>query len=349
MGHYAAAEAIMQQIKSDDIPADVEIVDWFEYISPRQADRLYRFYILIANKGGSLYNRRYVFLENRKTDRKPELSHYFMPHFIKFLEKKKPDLIISTLPFCSQLTSLYTDIYGNEIPLISCVTDISGHSEWINKNTGLYLVGSNSVKERFIQKGVNPEKIIVTGIPVRKEFKNLPEIKTDHRDNKINLLLMGGGLGLLPEDMQFYQMLAGLPQVNITIITGKNLRLYQELYGKYRSFTVKGYVNNVYDYMRQADAIISKPGGITVFESIYSGLPILALKPYLQQEINNAKFIKEMQLGSILNDNPREEQVMKFLRIKRLNYHKKRINEFKNTLESCSFERMIAKVQAKKK
>lgn len=344
MGHYAAAQAIMQQIKSDDIYADVEIIDWFEYIAPKQANRFYRFYVLIANKGGNLYNRRYVFLEDRKTNRKPELSHYFMPYFIKFLEKKKPDLIISTLPFCSQLTSLYTDLYGIRIPLISCVTDISGHSEWISRNTGLYLVGSYSVKDRFIQKGVSPEKIIVTGIPVRKEFKDFPEIKTGHDTDQMNLLVMGGGLGLLPEDDKFYQMLARLPEVKITIITGKNARLYRELSGKYQSVTVKGYVNNVSDYMRQADALISKPGGITIFEAVYSGLPVLALKPYLQQEINNAKFITKMQLGVVLNDNPSTEQIMKFLDTDCLKFYRKKICEFKNSLEDYCFKQLLEEV-----
>lgn len=348
MGHYAAAQAIMQQLKSDDRNVDIEIIDWFEYISPKQADRFYRFYLLIANKGSRLYNRRYQFREDGKTNLKPELSHYFMPHFYKFLKEKKPDLIISTLPFCSQMTSLYTDLYGNPIPLISCVTDITGHSEWINRNTGLYLVGSQSVKKRFVQKGVKPNQIIVTGIPVRKEFqRDFDNRKADHSDGKINILVMGGGLGILPEEESFYQELNQLTNVKITIITGKNSKLFHRLYGKYTSINVKGYVHNVYDYMKWADVIISKPGGVTIFEAIHSELPIITLKPCLQQEINNAKFLKNSHLGTVISGSFHQstEQIKKMLCPGSLDYYRKNIQDFKSNLEEYNLNKLVKEMQ----
>lgn len=349
MGHYAAAQAIMQRIKSNDSSLQVEIIDWFEYMSPRQADRFYRVYLLIANKGSSLYNRRYIYRENRKTNCKPELSHYFMPHFCDFLNEKKPDLIISTLPFCSQLTSLYMDIYGIVIPLITCVTDITGHSEWISRNTGRYLVGSKSVKDRLIQKGVNQDKIIVTGIPVKKEFDSNDNNDTVKNDGMIHILIMGGGLGILPEEDSFYQALGKIPGVSITIITGRNKKLYHRLQGRYdkiHAFSIKGYVENVYSYMKWADVIISKPGGVTVFEAIQSGLPIIALKPCLQQEINNAKFIEAMQIGIILKDNLNQsmEQIAAMLQPDCIDYYRKRMQDYKSSLEECNLIKIITEM-----
>ena len=44
-------------------------------------------------------------------------------------------------------------------------------------------------------------------------------------------------------------------------------------------------------YMAQADLILSKPGGITLFETICSELPLLAFSPFLQQEINNSRLL----------------------------------------------------------
>ncbi len=55
--------------------------------------------------------------------------------------------------------------------------------------------------------------------------------------------------------------------------------------------------------MKDSDLIISKPGGITLFETIYSELPILAFNPFLQQEIDNASFILNNEIGRILGKN----------------------------------------------
>jgi hypothetical protein len=39
MGYFVAAEAIQQKIRNSDIEADVEIVDWIQYITPNYADK----------------------------------------------------------------------------------------------------------------------------------------------------------------------------------------------------------------------------------------------------------------------------------------------------------------------
>ena len=52
-----------------------------------------------------------------------------------------------------------------------------------------------------------------------------------------------------------------------------------------------GFTDRVYDYMAQADLMLTKPGGITVFESIFAELPLLLWEPFLQQEKNNARFL----------------------------------------------------------
>ena len=87
---------------------------------------------------------------------------------------------------------------GSALPLITCVTDLSSHSEWIHKYTDCYLVGSNDIRSRLAAKGVDRDIICVTGIPVRCEFKR-PVRRRPGRER--NLLIMGGGLGLLPKRM----------------------------------------------------------------------------------------------------------------------------------------------------
>ena len=51
------------------------------------------------------------------------------------------------------------------------------------------------------------------------------------------------------------------------------------------------YTNKINEYMRNADLIVSKSGGITLFEAIYSETPIYVVNPFLMQEVKNARFI----------------------------------------------------------
>ena len=110
---------------------------------------------------------------------------------------------------------------------------------------------------------------------------------------------MGGGLGMMPRKDSFYEVLDTMPGVHTTIITGRNQKLYDRLVGKYENIRVIGFTDRVYEYMAWADLVLTKPGGITMFESIFSELPILAWEPFLEQEKNNARFLVKRGLGRV--------------------------------------------------
>lgn len=344
MGHMIAALAVKQQIDSSHLKANAEVIDWLDYISPKLADKYYSFFHFFVNKGRKFYNIRYRFLENKKTDQKPELNLIFKQCFIKLMDEKKPDIIISTLPVCSQFTSMYKEKTGSDIPLITCVTDITGHSEWINKNTDFYFVGSRSVTDKFISKGVLPDKIFETGLPVRLEFlKSTACNRSDKTKNVRHILIMGGGLGMLPKTFNFYKGLEFLPNTEVTIITGKNHTLYERLEGRFKNIKVLGYVHNVYDYMKQTDIIITKPGGITTFEAIYAEVPILALNPSLQQEIYNGQYIENMGIGTVIRGNCQQclEEIEKMLDYGQLNYYRNNIQRLKRNLNKYKLANVL--------
>ena len=51
--------------------------------------------------------------------------------------------------------------------------------------------------------------------------------------------------------------------------------------------------------MERSDLLITKPGGISTFEAIYTTTPLYIIKPFLSQEIGNAEFIERMLIGKI--------------------------------------------------
>ena len=162
---------------------------------------------------------------------------------------------------------------------------------------------------------------------------------------------LGGGLGLLPKRDSFYEALDALPGVHTTIITGNNRKLYDRLAGKYAHIEVLGFTDRVYDYMARADLVLTKPGGITLFETIFSELPILAWEPFLEQEKNNARFLVKRGLGRVAAKEP--EECLSAIRAliyddETLEWMAGNMRAMKGQLEEESLNRMLAGLEAEK-
>lgn len=327
MGHYSVSKSLCEEIKSKYPNVSVVIKDVFDYALPTYSNTIYKAFNVMVNKGSIFYNQVYKITENRKYNMNPMFLRYFLPKLDKLVKDVEPNIIISTLPFCSQLISRYKLKYNPSLPLITCITDISSHSEWINENTNCYLVGSNSLKKDLILKGVPENKIFINGIPVKEEFK---KTIINNSSNEKQILIMGGGLGLLPKSLEFYNQLNSLENVKTTVITGNNTEIYNMLHDKYENINVLGYTDEVYKYMQQADLILSKPGGITLFESIFSETPLIAFKPFLQQEINNTNFILNNGIGKVLETSPDKC----FDRIKKIIYDDTILNVLSNNIKN---------------
>lgn len=303
MGHYSAAFSLAERIAAVNPQADIVIRDIFDYAMPSCSDKVYQTFGLVVTHCSTTYNRYYNHMERKGPDLKPVFLPWFLKKMKALLKEEEPDAVISTLPLCSQIMSWYKSLTGSATPLITCITDISSHSEWINAATDCYLVPDRLVKSKLMEKGVDGEKIYVYGIPVRPEFDSGRE-EPEEPDGKKHVLIMGGGLGILPENPGFYEELNRFGKITVTVITGKNQEIYRKLHGKYENIEVIGFTDQVYRYMQEADVVISKPGGITLFETIHAGTPLLVFEPFLQQEINNSGFIIRRGIGMILEKNP---------------------------------------------
>jgi UDP-N-acetylglucosamine:LPS N-acetylglucosamine transferase len=217
------------------------------------------------------------------------------------LKDFSPDLIISTSPLSSKYASVYKERKGeNSVPVITYITDITYHSQWLSVCTDAYFVASENIKNSLIKKGIKSERIFVSPIPVKKEFKT-PFSPAAGSSCK-HIVVMGGGLGLIPVNAGFLSRLNQFKDVHTTVITGTNIKLYNRLKNRYRNLEILGYSDNVHHLMQNADIIITKPGGVTLFESINAQVPMFVILPVLAHEISNARYIEEKGLGMVIWD-----------------------------------------------
>lgn len=290
MGHWSAANALRERLAGAG--RQVRLMDFFDYALPEAAPALYRGFDLLVTYGVGVYN-----LVHRMTrDTEGEGSRWLCGRLEALLEETRPDLVLSTHPVCSGAVSRLKEEGRRALPLVTCVTDITCHSEWIHPGTDCYLVPSATVRDGLAGKGVPPRRVVVTGVPVGDRFSRKPRRRPGRERS---LLVMGGGLGLMPRGDGFYEALNALPHARTTILTGKNRKLFDRLAGKYPRIEAVPFTDRVSAYMGGADLMLSKPGGVTAFEAIAAGLPMLVWEPFLEQERENAKFLADHGMARI--------------------------------------------------
>lgn len=304
-GHSSAARALRESLLSLDPGLHVVILDLLNILSPAISPGLYATYQLMVNKAGGVYN----YFYNRKQRGRDILTsrpfrHLFLPRLLDLTEKLNPGIIISTFPLCACYASYLKTFFLPHLRLVTCITDVVHQREWIHPGVDLYLVANPEIKEQLIRLGVRPSRVCATGIPVGREFLQSSSPVADLRPYRLHpdhrfLLIMGGGGGNLPEDLEFYHWLNELPGVTSLALCGANTRLLKKLKKIENAAGLRccGFSHDVPALMKKADLLVTRAGGITVFEAIASTLPLIIYNPQMGQELQNSSYVVKRGLG----------------------------------------------------
>lgn len=312
MGHNSVAQAISEEFEDIHKNDEIVTIDLLEYLFPMAHRFLYKGFEMMIDKCHCIYNMIYKISAQIEVD-VTVIGNKVYKDVDNLIKENNPDVIICTLPLCAKIISEYKKKRGSSVPLITCITDISTHKEWVCSHVDTYFVPTSDIKEHLLNNGIKESNIFVTGIPVRRNFKNIKSNLVT-RDKK-RVLIMGGGLGLLPDIDKLIDRLITLSNVDITVITGKNVKAFKYLKEHFKLIQVLGYTEKVNEYMEKSDLIITKAGGITLFEAIYSQTPLFVINPFLEQEKRNAHFIEEKDIGKIIWGNSEDylEELEKLL------------------------------------
>lgn len=313
-GHTSVAKAIKKYLEESTSDYEVHIQDFIDVSVPHLNKPMVKCYEYQTKYFPLIYNTYYY--TKKHIDSKYDTSYrIYIENLKDYLIKENPDLIISTFPHASASVSYIKEHFDFDKSLITVITDVVDSNEWIHKNTNMYFVPSEFIKNKLIKKNIPSNIIKVTGVPVDKEFiidtkKELPKKK--------RLLFMGGGRGLFDVPNSFFYWLDKYiekheDRIDATIITGTNYTLYTKLTKKkpLKNIKVLGFTNNMANVLSKHDLLITKPGGATLFESISSGLPVVVKKPNIGQEIANANFINKKNVGLVYSKEKELKKIIK--------------------------------------
>lgn len=297
-GHNQAAASLETSFVSNGY--EVIKNDFLSSSSKFLNDMIVMGYELMASKLPKTYGLFYKFTDSKLINKLLKVPFCFSKKkVLKLINEANPDVIIATHALS---INVIEDLKKNNlinIPYISIVTDFKAHYTYISQYVDAYITGSDYTKNSLIARGINSNKIFPIGIPINQKFYTEITNADKLKDNEyFNLLLMSGSLGLNTIFLVLKELLKNKHKLRITVVCGKNTHLKDKLtkYCHLNEFKDKklhiiGFTKDISYLMDYCDIIISKPGGLTVTESIVKNIPLIIPFAIPGQEEENMDFL----------------------------------------------------------
>ncbi len=301
----AAASALRAELAREDPAFESAVVDSYKYAASVVSRVVSDGYLGMVKTIPQMYR----FLYNR-AERATEVGpfrtwiHQFTAANLRgLMQEMKPDVVICTHAFPCGVMAEYKKQFSDAAPVVGVVTDFAVHSFWMHDNIERYAVATPEMRATMIERGIQPGRIVVSGIPISPAFGKLPADVEDlrarldlPRDHNV-VLMMGGGLGIGPLStvMQALNML-DVPMCAVVIVGRSSRsaeRVLEAAHDVYYPVRVLGFVGNVDDYMHAADVLVTKPGGLTSAEALAAQVPMVLFKPLPGQEERNTRYLVE--------------------------------------------------------
>lgn len=312
-GHHQVADALMDVMeKMGDV--EVKKVDLLHFANPFVEKLISKNYLRWISYAPRSFTSFYSKVYGTPSEDKQSFKVYelLLPHLEKLLEEEKPDIIICTQSAPSYLISILKKRGSCRIPVINVYTDFFVSQLWGREGIDYHFLAMPEMIWQLQRYGITEEKMIVTGIPIHPKMMGASSSKGYKR-----ILISGGNCGLM-DSKHLKGQLASASHFQYFVLCGTNKKLYRTIQS-WRLQHVKaiGYIssreemNALYD---SVDAIITKPGGVTVSEALHKRLPIFIHSVLPGQEEKNFEYLLQNHLSfAIDSQNSIEQQLVSIL------------------------------------
>ncbi|HEY9756416.1 MAG TPA: glycosyltransferase [Oculatellaceae cyanobacterium] len=319
-GHRSAAHAVKNAIEelasgqgSSYSPVESVIVDVVE-----ESSLVHRFYVHLYNwllrHKQSWMKYYWQFIEFAKPYNS-ELGYWLAAKYAKrLIETLAPRVIVSLHPMANHyLARAIEDARLKHKPrFVIVVTDPNSRSwtGWACNQADLTIVPNVFARQHLVSLGVSPERILTIGMPVDPSFLH-PPIKTRERfleelgldPDLVTVCLTAGSAGGGNAVQIFDELLTLNRPFQVIVTCGNNQSLFRKICKRsvrapFPVRVVKSFPS-MEEVMNASDLLVTKAGGLTVFEAIARRLPMaldLVTEP-MPQEVGTADLLIAVRLA----------------------------------------------------
>ena len=173
-GHFSAAKSIKQYIDDNYTDTQTYMIDCVKYINKAFEKVTTTAYKEMARKAPWTWGKVYYKSEDGIIAKVTSTSNKIMAVKMNSLFREiKPDLVICTHAFGSQMTSYLKKKGKTYCTLATIMTDFAPHNQWLigSEFVDYYFVSNDNMKYLIVKNNnISSDKIYVTGIPISNRF-----------------------------------------------------------------------------------------------------------------------------------------------------------------------------------
>ncbi|MCX7855127.1 MAG: glycosyltransferase [Anaerolineae bacterium] len=289
--------------------AQIDLVDILAEYAPWPLSRAPYWYPKVLGERGRIYGWGFSILNGRRRVR--TICHLAWPltypRVLRLFRDHPADIIVSFHPVPVYTISRALEWAGVSIPFIAVGTDlVVMHAAWVAPGVQRYLVATDAAREQLLQHGVEPERIEVTGLPIGPQFQQIAaedpaavRRRLGLEPDRPTVLLMGGGVGFEPLEAVARAVAVAASTAQLVVIAGQNERLRARLSAiPWPAPTrIEGFVENIHEWMRAADVLVTKAGPTTIAEALTVGVPMVLWGAIPAQETPNVHLVVQAGAG----------------------------------------------------
>lgn len=307
-GHTQAAYALSSSLRKVAPHVQTRVLELGSFLNPRVAPIIITAYKKTVSTQPRLVRMMYRSNYKKSLNRLTTLALHriFYTRTIQIIRQLHPDVIVCTHPIPSAIISRIKRLELLDVPLCTVITDYDAHGTWVSREVNSYLVSTDQVKQKLLERGVEEEKIRITGIPVHPNFWERHR-KEDIRSqfnlkNMPTVLVMGGGWGFMKDEAVNSLLASYRDQIQIIFCFGSNTKSLEKMKKDPRfihpHIHLLGFTREIDKLMEVSDLLITKPGGMTCTEGLAKGIPMLFHKPLPGQEEENSQYFASQGWGT---------------------------------------------------
>lgn len=305
-GHNSCAHYIEDELKNQNI--ECIFYDFFDIVNGKAKDLSSKVYLKTLGNNGKMFSGFYKIgeLYSKTKIKSPVylINSLHKKKLFDFINENNYDLVITTHLFPAlALTAINKDKNFKKINFIFVATDYEP-CPFMEETKPDYFVMQKGLEERFVEKGIDKDKLLNFGIPVSSNFiNNAKNIRQDYNiNNEKVILIMLGSMGFGNVDESINLLLK--ENIKVIIVCGSNKALYEKLKEKNNNnLIVLGFVNNINDLIYSSDLVLSKPGGLSSTEIVSIRKPLIHVFPIPGIETYNATFFENYGMSKKCENN----------------------------------------------
>ncbi|MCQ6274891.1 UDP-glucuronosyltransferase [Bacillus sp. V3B] len=354
-GHHQVANALIDEVLRIHPQIRCHKVDILAYSYGKIELLVSKIYLKWIQAFPEMYNSIYQnsVYKDIEQHKRYRLYEFLFIYFMKrLIQEKKPDLIVCTHALPAYMLNYLKEKNELRVPIINVYTDYFIHRFWGVKHIDFHFVPSYQMKNFLNEKGIDDKRIFITGIPIHSKISKQKKPAPVPSSQSISSVLISGGnlgVGAIDDLIQKIAEVKSPHQIHFYVLCGKNRKLYEKLKRMNKSHIIpfpyincREEMNTLYEQM---DGILTKPGGVTISESLFKRKPIFIYDALPGQEEINLKQLKDLGLVFHLNKGEVYEQLYSILQNQNeLKRYQNRVANFHSRLHTKEPSELIAEI-----